>query len=227
MKGKERCKILKEIRAKIAEENGIEFAVSECSHKGDCLGTCPKCEAEVRYLERELERKRRLGKSIAVAGIAAGITLTSVGCSYIEEKLGGETIQGDMQVEEQVELDGLIPAPENDACVVETVGELAEEEKIEEIQGDIAPEEILMGEPVAYFLPATPEEYEGYDEFFINESLRGENIQSIRSIWGDEDMNQTRSDSCVSSYFTETMDIVIYYDGESGIISKVELIDNV
>lgn len=216
MKGKERCKILKEIRAKIAEENGIEFAVSECSHKGDCLGTCPKCEAEVRYLERELEIKKRLGKSIAVAGVAAGITLSSVGCTYIEEKLGGDTLQGDMQIAETFEeTDGLIPENE-DETVVEIMGDLAPEKE----------EEILMGEPAYYFLPLTPEEYEGYDEFFINESLKGENISTVRELWGDEDMSQTKPDESIASYFTETMDIVIYFDGESGTIRRVELIMN-
>ncbi len=49
-RGKQTCKILKEIRRQIAEANGIEFVTSECRYKGDCLGTCPKCEAEVRYL---------------------------------------------------------------------------------------------------------------------------------------------------------------------------------
>lgn len=47
-KGKRTCKILKEIRRQIAEANDIEYVVEECQYKGDCLGTCPKCEAEVR-----------------------------------------------------------------------------------------------------------------------------------------------------------------------------------
>ena len=47
--GKRTCKILKEIRRQIAEANDIEYVVEECQYKGDCLGTCPKCEAEVRY----------------------------------------------------------------------------------------------------------------------------------------------------------------------------------
>ena len=51
-KGKKTCKILKEIRRQIAEANDIEYVVEECQYKGDCLGTCPKCEAEVRYLEQ-------------------------------------------------------------------------------------------------------------------------------------------------------------------------------
>ncbi|MBQ7897341.1 MAG: hypothetical protein IJ323_02845 [Clostridia bacterium] len=219
MKGKERCRILKEIRARIAEENGIEFAVSECTHKGDCMGTCPKCESEVRYLERELERRQRLGKQIAVAGIAASITLTSAGCSYVEEKLGGDTLQGDMQIEESV--DGLLAAESEDECV--------------DVPGELVPPEddVLMGEPVeiqgdmvAYFLPQTPEEYEGYDEAFISDCLRGENIETVRETWGEADMSQIKADESVNSYFTENRDIVIYFDSETGVISRAEVIEN-
>lgn len=50
-RGKMTCRILKEIRRQIAEANDIEFVTSECRYQGDCAGTCPKCEAEVRYLE--------------------------------------------------------------------------------------------------------------------------------------------------------------------------------
>ena len=64
-RGKQTCKILKEIRRQIAEANGIEFATSECRYKGDCLGTCPKCEAEVRYLEQQLRSRSLAGISAA------------------------------------------------------------------------------------------------------------------------------------------------------------------
>lgn len=70
-RGKYTCKILKEIRRQIAEANGIEFATSECRYKGDCLGTCPKCEAEVHYLEQQLRARSLAGKSITLAGISA------------------------------------------------------------------------------------------------------------------------------------------------------------
>ena len=62
--GREKCRILKEIRRRIAEVNGIEYVTSECRYKGDCAGTCPKCEAEVRYLEAELRARRLLGKAV-------------------------------------------------------------------------------------------------------------------------------------------------------------------
>ena len=72
-RGKQTCKILKEIRKQIAEANEIEFITSECQYQGDCLGTCPKCEAEVRYLEQQLEHKRIAGRTISVLGISAGL----------------------------------------------------------------------------------------------------------------------------------------------------------
>jgi TonB family protein len=69
-KGKRTCEILKDVRRKVAQENDIPLEERECTHEGDCRGTCPYCEAEVRYLERELSKRRALGKAVAVAGIA-------------------------------------------------------------------------------------------------------------------------------------------------------------
>lgn len=56
-KGKEKCEILKAIRGYVAEKYGIEYTPSECYHNGECLGTCPKCDAELRELQEELEKK--------------------------------------------------------------------------------------------------------------------------------------------------------------------------
>ncbi len=71
-RGKQTCKILKDIRRQIAEANDIEFVPSECRFKGDCHGTCPKCEAEVRYLEQQLRYRQLTGKLVNLAGISAG-----------------------------------------------------------------------------------------------------------------------------------------------------------
>ena len=79
-KGKATCKILKEIRKQIAKENDIAFVTSECKYQGDCLGTCPACEAEVRYLEEELRKRKQLGKTAVVAGISLGLAATFAGC---------------------------------------------------------------------------------------------------------------------------------------------------
>ena len=71
-RGKEICKTLKEIRRRIAEENDIELEIPECTFKGECRGTCPKCEAELRYLDSQLRSRRHAGRSVKIAGIAAG-----------------------------------------------------------------------------------------------------------------------------------------------------------
>ncbi|MBP5455472.1 MAG: hypothetical protein J6Y37_03145 [Paludibacteraceae bacterium] len=70
MNGKKTCKILKDIRQRIAQENDIKLITEECRHKGDCQGTCPKCEAEVRFLESELNKRSQLGKAITLTGLA-------------------------------------------------------------------------------------------------------------------------------------------------------------
>ena len=75
-KGKSTCKLLKDIRQQIADANGISYLPKECHHKGDCAGTCPACEAEIRYLERELKARKGNGFGMKVAGIAAGICAT-------------------------------------------------------------------------------------------------------------------------------------------------------
>ena len=84
MNGKEKCKILKEIRRQIAAENDIQLTIAECTHKGDCRGTCPRCEAEVRYLEEALEKRRMNNRRVALAGLSVGVTLALTGCTAVE-----------------------------------------------------------------------------------------------------------------------------------------------
>ena len=76
VKGKSTCKLLKDIRQQIADANGISYQPKECHHEGDCAGTCPACEEEIRYLERELKARKGNGFGMKVAGIAAGICAT-------------------------------------------------------------------------------------------------------------------------------------------------------
>ena len=76
--GKNICNQLKEVRKRIAEENDIPLETEECTYKGECRGTCPRCEAEVRYLENALADRLRLGKVATVAGLALGLAATTV-----------------------------------------------------------------------------------------------------------------------------------------------------
>ena len=100
--GKEKCRILKEIRAEIARQNDIEWVTSECKHKGNCKGTCPKCEAEVRELEAALARREALGKKVAVVGVSASIALSVTGCDLFRAT-GGEPLAGDIAFPETTE----------------------------------------------------------------------------------------------------------------------------
>ncbi len=75
-KGRTICKVLKDVRQKIANKNGISCHPEECHHKGECTGTCPGCEKEIRYLEEQLKNKQHSGLGLKVAGIAAGVCVT-------------------------------------------------------------------------------------------------------------------------------------------------------
>ena len=55
--GKEKCEILRRIRQDVAERYGLKYTPSECKHQGDCAGTCPKCDAELEDLQRQLESR--------------------------------------------------------------------------------------------------------------------------------------------------------------------------
>ena len=171
MRGKNKCKILKEIRQKIADENDIPYITRECSYQGECSGTCPKCEAELRYLEQELEKRRRMGKAVAVAAIAASLTLNA-GCvpgsnAQIEEDpaTAGPASSTVEQLEGEVpepEVVGIVPYDGTDETELE--GDVLAPDNIEELEGDVAylPEDDPLGEetlPVET-LPVEPESAE-------------------------------------------------------------------
>ena len=77
-RGKSTCKLLKGIRQQIADANGISYYPKECHYEGECAGTCPACEAEIRYLEAQLRERKRNGWGMKVAGLAAGLCVAAV-----------------------------------------------------------------------------------------------------------------------------------------------------
>ena len=139
MNGKNKCKILKDIRRQIADSNDIAYVTTECKFQGECTGTCPKCEAEVRYLEEELAKRQKAGKAIAVAGIAAALVVGTVGCA-MDGNDSEQVLAGDVPYVEQTEE---TVARETEGTEPETIA----------IMGDVAveyltePTEALMGEP--------------------------------------------------------------------------------
>ena len=95
-RGKHICETLRAIRLDIARANGIKYFPRVCHHEGDCAGTCPACESEVRYLEREIARKRRLGKAAVVAGVSLGLmSVTATSCDFISQSVQRIVQHGD------------------------------------------------------------------------------------------------------------------------------------
>lgn len=158
--GKEKCRILKQVRAKIAKENDIEWIVEECPHKGDCLGTCPKCEAEVRELEKKLESRRRAGLTVALAGVAAGVALTVSGCALPPAENSGGPAAGGSAADGKTAADGASAQTSDEAGVAVLEGEILDDGSRLTItdddvfMGDVA--EPLQGEPAYY--PDTEED---------------------------------------------------------------------
>jgi hypothetical protein len=74
--GKKICGELKSLRRRIAEENGIPLRQEECTYTGECSGTCPHCEAEMRYLENAIADRLSIGKAATIAGLALGLATT-------------------------------------------------------------------------------------------------------------------------------------------------------
>lgn len=143
MNGKSKCKILKDIRKQIARENDIALVISECRYQGDCSGTCPKCEAEVRYLEQELRKRQQTGKAIAVAGIAAALVVSSAGCASFHR--GGDPLSqtSSSQTEttaDELNIPGGIAFPPETTLPDEPLMGVPPETSI--------PDDPLMGDPV-------------------------------------------------------------------------------
>lgn len=68
-KGKKKCNALRELRMKIAKANDIEYTPVKCTHKGDCLGTCPMCESELEYLANKMKERQDEGLPVVLEGL--------------------------------------------------------------------------------------------------------------------------------------------------------------
>lgn len=105
-RGKNICNALKAVRQQIADSNDITYAPTECHHEGECAGTCPKCEQEMRYLEQQLDMRRAMGKAVSLVGISVGLAaLTS--CKTHKDNIDNEPLGGDVVIEERTE--GIVP----------------------------------------------------------------------------------------------------------------------
>lgn len=164
-KGKRTCEVLKAVRLEIAKANDIKYEPRECHHEGPCAGTCPACEAEVKYLEQQLQMRRVLGRAVVLTGIAAGLTsLTACGQNKVPK--GCENDSTITELAGDVAVDGYMEEPEPE--VVEVVrGKMpAPVDTIRPINND---EKVLTG--VVEYQPQFPGGIKACEQF-IKENLR-------------------------------------------------------
>lgn len=69
MSNNAKCHLINQMRLKVAQNNGIDFKVSECTTEGDCPEDCEKMALELEYLEGELERIQNEGLKINLKGV--------------------------------------------------------------------------------------------------------------------------------------------------------------
>lgn len=108
MKGKDKCELLKSIRRQVAERYGLEYYPRECQHDGDCAGTCPRCDAELRDLQRQLKEK-------GINDIELNEEIKDLLDAVDEQPQDADNIhilQGDVVSPEQEELEGDIQITE-------------------------------------------------------------------------------------------------------------------
>lgn len=65
MNGKDKCKYLRDLRIKIAQQYGIEYTPHECHNTEPCSGTCEMCESELRTLNEKIWNKLGLSFDIS------------------------------------------------------------------------------------------------------------------------------------------------------------------
>lgn len=118
-KGKRICQALKELRKRIADANEIPFEIEECTHKGDCPGTCPKCEAELHYLVESINQREQEGKPVTIEGLMSETELRQAFgikpiCSELPKMLEEFVLQGmPAPPSDSMRLMGDIAAPSN------------------------------------------------------------------------------------------------------------------
>ncbi len=84
--GKKKCNILRDIRRDIAKANDIPYHSEDCTFEGDCPGTCPKCDEEIRYLQRMIDERREKGLEVVINRVDPGVLKEKVSGSRKPER---------------------------------------------------------------------------------------------------------------------------------------------
>ena len=152
-RGKKICETLKAIRHDIAVANEIDYQPTECKHEGDCAGTCPKCESETRWLEKQLRARQALGKAVTIAGLSMALGAMS-SCNLIGQRTAGDVPNTDSSYCSPIDTDNHVPegdvpmqGPEDTISKfmpmdkTETLSNKGNDDEEEQIMGEVAVDE--------------------------------------------------------------------------------------
>ena len=240
-RGKNTCKILKEIRRQIAVANDIEFVTSECRFKGDCLGTCPKCEAEVRYLEQQLRNRQLMGKAVVLAGLSAGmLSLAGCGGAASSTRQSDDSIDSDEPTErtlgyvESVDdecLEGDVDvAEEGDSVKIETAPVEIQSRAVKAAKLDLPSDSIAVVDLTGYDATKCVVVGEVVDPDEKEEARRGMPVdEAAKFPFGHDSLYRFMSQAMV--YPKEAVEqkiegkvIISFWVKENGAISEIEIL---
>lgn len=122
-RNKVKCERLKQIRKQLADRIGVDLHQSECTYRGECKGTCPKCAHEEKQLNQALAAKGML-----VAGLAT-LSLGLAGCGNQYGDLEGEieTIGSESESSEMISTESTDITEEGTEEVIELEGDVVYE----------------------------------------------------------------------------------------------------
>ena len=130
-RGKKICNALRDVRRQIALANDIPYETTDCHHEGECLGTCPKCEQEVRYIENQLSLRRAAGKAVSLVGLSLGISAAFASCGNQPAATNQATSETNQIIKSEGENIEMIKVGKKDPSAID-----------QNIEGDIEIEEI-------------------------------------------------------------------------------------
>ena len=122
-RNKAKCERLKQLRKQLADRIGVDLHQSECTYRGECKGTCPKCAHEEKQLNQALAAKGML-----VAGLAT-LSLGLAGCGNQYGDLEGEieTIGSEAESSEMISTESTDITEEGTEEVIELEGDVVYE----------------------------------------------------------------------------------------------------
>ncbi len=199
-KGKSTCETLKSIRKQIADANEIPYEPVVCTHKGDCLGTCPACESEMRYIENQLNIRKMAGKAVKIVGLATMMTMAACNSisttdSYNPKLEVGDEMEGEIVDRRRIEVENL---PEKPFVPVEDTVYAEGEDLFDEIVHAECPYDIVdflinnLNHPITKLNPETPNEIPVVVIFNVDEDGSISNVRVKDPVHPDFDKEAIR-----------------------------------